>query len=121
MERIGPFRFGGDMDDPNNPASPFISREDVEAAAAAELGFSDDDLAKIRAARERRGDVVVDQASGNVSLTREEGLDMLCQGLLAQIREAVVDLKAAREGNYWGDVQKVEENLAILIPDSMQG
>lgn len=75
MERIGPFNYGGDMDDPNNPASPFVKREDVEEAAAAELGISDSELAQIRAHAQERE-----------ALLSPEDAKLICQALLSRIK-----------------------------------
>jgi len=105
------------MDDPNNPASPFMAREEVEDAAGELAGMSQEEIDANRTAAPEPTDLADAEP---VRISREEGLDLLCQGLLQQIREAAQQLKAAREQNFWGDVQEVEKNLAMLLPENQQ-
>jgi hypothetical protein len=58
---MSPLQWGGDMDDPHNPASPFVSREAAEEQAAAQMGI---DLDREREAQNAAEISFVDQYIG---------------------------------------------------------
>ncbi len=84
------------MDDPDNPASPFVDKDEMQRVA--------------EEMNEQPG-------MGTVVMPREEALKLLCQALLAQMREMRDELRAAKAGNYWGDVDKVISAMGDLLPE----
>jgi hypothetical protein len=118
-----PIKFGGDMDDPYNPASPFISREDVEGIAADELGLSKAELAQVQAAdaerREAREAKLVDRFVGTndhgllSDMSETQALRLLCQAMLVQmgiVRDKLIDFDA-------GGLDECIEILSAFFPD----
>jgi hypothetical protein len=83
--KIGPFADGGDMDDPHNPASPFMPREQVEDIAAAELGMTDEELALLAAER------------GCGGISRERALELLTGALIGRMRHVRALLQGTRD------------------------